>query len=258
MGIVTDTDRTIAGSWRTLRGSQKSSKGAPLYSLFVNRPLGRVLAAVAYRLDLRPNQVTGVSAVMTFAAVALIALARPSVLVGVAAMVLLCLGYALDSADGQLARLRGGGSLTGEWLDHVIDCAKTSAIHLAVLVSFYRYFALPRWLLVVPMVFAVSAAVQFFGMVLNEQLARNRRLQLGLGGVLPASTSPFWVTVVRAPVDYGVLCVVFGTFGLHPVFVALYALMTLAGVLHLGVLLPKWFRDMGRLDRLTAEEVRHG
>ena len=64
------------------------------------------------------------------------------------------LGYALDSADGQLARLRGGGSLTGEWLDHVIDSFKISTLHLAVLVMAYRFFPTPTWWLLVPLVFS--------------------------------------------------------------------------------------------------------
>jgi phosphatidylglycerophosphate synthase len=45
--------------------------------------------------------------------------------------VVLVLGYALDAADGQLARLRGGGSSLGEWLDHMIDSAKVVGPHLA-------------------------------------------------------------------------------------------------------------------------------
>ena len=57
---------------------------------------------------------------------------------GVVVSLLLILGYALDSADGQLARLLGGGTPEGEWLDHVIDSAKLATIHLAVLVSLYR------------------------------------------------------------------------------------------------------------------------
>ena len=53
--------------------------------------------------------------------------------------VLLASGYVMDSVDGQLARLRGSGSLSGEYLDHTVDCVKTATLHLAVLISWYRF-----------------------------------------------------------------------------------------------------------------------
>ena len=100
--------------------------------------------------------------------------------VGVLVTALLVLGYALDAADGQLARLRGGGSLLGEWLDHMIDSVKVAALHLAVLITLYRNFDLhPAWLLV-PIVFAITSSVHFFGMILVDLLGRVRRATAGL------------------------------------------------------------------------------
>ena len=132
---------------RQLQRAQKSSRGAPAYSLYVNRPLGRVLAAAAYGLRLTPNQVTAISAVFTFAGLAVLAIAPAEPWIGLLVAALLVLGYALDSADGQLARLTGGGSLSGEWLDHTVDSVKVVAFHLAVLVTLYRNFDLGRtWL----------------------------------------------------------------------------------------------------------------
>ena len=60
-------------------------------------------------------------------------------------------GYALDSADGQVARLTGGGSLLGEWLDHMIDSTKIAALHLAVLLHACRHTDLPAGWLLVPL-----------------------------------------------------------------------------------------------------------
>ncbi|RYF39098.1 MAG: CDP-alcohol phosphatidyltransferase family protein, partial [Comamonadaceae bacterium] len=111
-----------------LASAQKgAAKGAPAYSIWVNRRVGRLLAVIAYRLGLTPNQVTAVSAVFTFTGIALIAFAPVSIWMGIAVWLLLALGYAWDSADGQVARLRGGGSLSGEWLDHFVDAVKISA-----------------------------------------------------------------------------------------------------------------------------------
>ena len=45
----------------TLKSRQKSGKGAPAYSRFVNRRLGRYLAAAAYQAGLTPNAVTALS-----------------------------------------------------------------------------------------------------------------------------------------------------------------------------------------------------
>lgn len=128
---------------RELRGAQKSSKGVSLYSRYVNRPAGRLLAAGAYRAGLTPNQVTMISALFTFSSIVAVALVEPSWWLGVAVYAGLVVGFAFDSADGQLARLTGRGGPDGEWLDHVVDCAKMILVHSAVLISFDRFGALP-------------------------------------------------------------------------------------------------------------------
>ena len=58
-------------------------------------------------MHLTPNMVTAISAFFSFAAIAFLALVQPSVWLGLAVCLGLVLGYAFDSADGQLARLRG-------------------------------------------------------------------------------------------------------------------------------------------------------
>lgn len=60
---------------RRLSSAQKgAARSAPAYSRFVNRRIGRLLAAGAYKAGLSPNQVTGVSALHTFAGIALLVL----------------------------------------------------------------------------------------------------------------------------------------------------------------------------------------
>jgi phosphatidylglycerophosphate synthase len=131
--------RTFGAAMAALTDLQKTSKGAPAYSRLVNRRVGRVFASAAYVLGRTPNQVTALSALCTFSGIATIALVDPSVVSSIAVTLLLAVGYALDSADGQLARLRGGGSVSGEWLDHVVDAAKIATLHLAVLVNWFRF-----------------------------------------------------------------------------------------------------------------------
>ena len=232
-----------------LRSAQKSAKGGPPYSLFVNRPLGRVFAAAAYRLGRTPDQVTYLSALFTFAGIAGIALARPSLLVGVLVALALVVGYALDSADGQLARLRGGGSMAGEWLDHTIDSVKVVVVHVAVLVSFYRFFDLDVAWLLVPIAFAVASAVHFFGMILIDLLARTRRATLGIPAP-PRASADLPKTLLKLPTDYGLLCLAFVLLGLPDVFFWVYTFLAVATVGYTVLVIGKWRRDVVALDAL--------
>ncbi|MGW7575926.1 CDP-alcohol phosphatidyltransferase family protein [Streptomyces sp. NPDC054765] len=235
---------------RELSAAQKSAKGVSLYSRYVNRPAGRVLAAVGYTLRLTPNQVTMISAVFTFAGVVMIAALRPSPAAAAGIFAVLFLGFALDSADGQLARLTQGGSAAGEWLDHVVDCAKMLALHMAVLLSFYRHFGFsdPRCLLI-PVAFQFAAVMVFFGGILTEQLKRADRLKNGAGGPVPAAPGSTLRSVALLPVDYGVFCAVFLLFGSRDLFMAAYCALLAAHVLFMVAFLVKWYRELSAPGR---------
>ncbi|MGY1779069.1 CDP-alcohol phosphatidyltransferase family protein [Geodermatophilus sp. SYSU D01036] len=227
-----------------LRSTGKPSHHAPLYSRLVNRPLGRYLAAVAHRLGLTPDQVTTVSAVCTAVGIGLLALARPSWVVGVAVTLLLALGYALDSADGQLARLRGGGTRAGEWLDHMVDCAKGAAVHVAVLVSLYRFADAEPRLLLLPVLFGLVTTVMFFGTVLTDQLRRSGGTVAG-AGTGPRSAARSFLT---APADYGVLCLAFVFLPWTSVFLAVYAVLFVGTAAYLAAGLVRWHGQVAELD----------
>ncbi|MGW1791160.1 CDP-alcohol phosphatidyltransferase family protein [Streptomyces tubercidicus] len=235
---------------RQLSAAQKSAKGVSLYSRYVNRPAGRVLAALGYGLKLTPNQVTMISGVFTFAGVAMIAVLRPSPAAAAGIFAALVLGFALDSADGQLARLTGTGSAAGEWLDHVVDCAKMLALHMAVLVSFYRHFGLsdPRYLFV-PIAFQFCAVMVFFGGILTEQLKRADRLRSGTGGPAPTAPASTLRSVALLPVDYGVFCALFLLFGSPDLFLALYCCLLAAHLLFMVAFLVKWYRELSAPGR---------
>jgi phosphatidylglycerophosphate synthase len=233
---------------RQLQRAQKSKRGAPAYSLYINRPLGRVLAAAAYGTRLTPNQVTAISAVFTFSGLAVLALAPAVPLVGLLVAVLLVLGYALDSADGQLARLTGGGSLSGEWLDHTVDSIKVVAFHLVVLVTLQRNFDLDlRWLLV-PLAFAVASSVHFFGMILVDLFRRLRAAEPG--GPPTTLPAPSRLTsLLKVPTDYGVLCLAMLLLGFPGPFLTVYTVLAAAMVGYTALVLGKWGRDIAHLDR---------
>lgn len=235
---------------RELRGAQKSAKGVSLYSRYVNRPAGRVLAAGAHRAGMTPNQVTLTSALFTYGALASVALVGPSWTLGVLVWAALAVGFALDSADGQLARLTGRGGPDGEWLDHVVDCGKLLLVHTAVLISFYRFGELPSeaWLLLPPG-FQLAAVVTFCAGLLREQLGKAAVSARGPSWAASASAAP--VSRVRAvallPADYGVFCLVFLLLGAPGAFRAGYAVLAVVHTLFLAVFLAKWFRELKAL-----------
>ncbi|MCU1656625.1 MAG: CDP-alcohol phosphatidyltransferase, partial [Pseudonocardiales bacterium] len=232
---------------------QKSNRGAAGYSRWVNRRLGRQIAAVAYLRGLTPNQVSAISAVFTFAAIAAIAVFRSSWVVGVAAAAGLLVGYAFDSADGQVARLRGGGSPAGEWLDHVLDALKVSAFHIAIAIAWFRFFDLRHpSLLLVPLGFAVVSAVFFFALVLSDMLRRVERLKAGQSGVTTASLdpterAPILRSLVVLPNDYGVLALSVVLIGAQTAFVVVYTALFAANALFLAAGCVRWFREMRSL-----------
>ena len=229
-----------------LAGAQKgAARSAPAYSRFVNRRLGRLLAAGAYRAGLSPNQVTGVSAAFTFAGIALLILLPPSWASGAAVTLLLVLGYAWDSADGQVARLTGTGSAAGEWLDHMVDATKVSALPLAVAVGFYRHGVVADGWLLIPLAGAVIGAVLFFGMILTEQIRRAHGVQ---SVAATQGRAPWLRSLLVLPTDYGVLCLSFLLLGAPGVFLAVYAVLTAATAGYLVLAAAKWFREIRDME----------
>jgi phosphatidylglycerophosphate synthase len=228
-----------------LGGAQKgAARGAPAYSRFVNRRIGRYLAAAAYKLGLTPNAVTGVSALFTFSGIALLVALPPSWGQGAAIAVLLVLGYAWDSADGQVARLTGLGSPAGEWLDHVVDAIKVVTLPLALAVGLVLHDVVDRVWLVVPLVSVVVSSVLFFAMILTDQLRRAH----GVQSVAPTEGRFPWLrSVLVLPTDYGVLCWTFLLLGAPTLFLWVYAAITACTAGFLVLALVKWFREVRAL-----------
>lgn len=240
------SERRYGTALERLRTAQKPSAGTPLYSRLVNRPVGRRFAAFAYVLGWTPNTVTFVSAIFTFSAITLVALVSPTWWLGVLVSVMLMLGYALDSADGQLARLRGGGSVQGEWLDHTVDAAKVLTIHSAILISAFRHFDLPVAWLLVPIAYLAVDSLLFFGMMERDLL-----LARAAGGKAPASAASTGMlrAILILPSDYGLFCLVFLFLGLPMVFFGVYTLMLVCNTVLLLLALVKWYRQLGEYAR---------
>jgi phosphatidylglycerophosphate synthase len=228
-----------------LQSAQKPSRGVAAYGRLVNRPAGRLVAAAVHTFGMTPNQATAISAVLSAAGIALLALGRPSLGTAVGVVVLLAAAYVMDSVDGQLARLRGRGSVRGEWLDHTVDAFKTSSIHLAVAISWYRYPPVNnRAILLVPLAYSVIQSVTYFGLTILPTLRAGRE------PAQPPSTTPenplrMWLIL---PTDYGFLVWVFLLMAWPQVFVWAYSAMCALSAIMLAMALRKWWVELGILD----------
>ena len=230
------------GAHAALARAQKNGAGVPWYMRVVNRRLGRIIAAAAAPTRATPDMVTAASFVAFLAGAALLALVEPGIGMAIGAMLLLQLGFALDSADGQLARLRGTGSPAGEWLDHVVDSARHLLFHLAVLIGLYRFADVPDAVLLIPFAFALASTVRFFAQILAEQLAR-RDPMAG-----PESVPRFGVWI-QAPADTGLLNLVIVLWAWTTPFLWVYGAMAALNVLLLLATVVRRHRELSALPR---------
>ncbi|MFY1705039.1 CDP-alcohol phosphatidyltransferase family protein [Micromonospora sp. WMMA1923] len=124
----------------TVADFHRVNRGGGLFSESVSQWLGAVFALVAQRLGLRPTALTITNLLLGLAtSVTVVALAPavadgsvPAWLVGLVALVGWQVAYALDCADGQLARVTGQGSPAGARVDVLCDVAAQIALVAAL------------------------------------------------------------------------------------------------------------------------------
>lgn len=224
-------------SLRRLDAAQKPGAGVPAYTRWVNRRLARYLCAAAEQVGATPSAVSVLSILVTLSGLgAFLALHRTPLLAGVLAAVLLALGYALDSADGQLARLQQASSLQGEWLDHTLDAVRMPAVHLSIAAGFLLQGA--------PLLAIVAAAF--------SALASASFLSQNLGGLLRDRARAERVEVRRhqswllLPADPGVLCWTFVLWPVLPLFGLAYLALFATNVLHFLLSASRRWRELGK------------
>lgn len=183
--------------------AQKSANGVPPYTLYINRKLGRILAVLAAAVGITPNQVSLASFGISVLTLGYFVLAGARSVIGsVVGVVLLLFAYALDSADGQLARLTGMKSTVGMWLDHVLDSFRMPAFHMALcLVIYQAYPNLGSAQLYLLLLFGALGSALFFSNELKGYLLGDTWQAAPIGG--RAKVWLYW------PFDYGVMCLLF-------------------------------------------------
>jgi len=221
-----------------LRAVQKSGAGEPAYLRWVNRPLGARVAAIGYVAGATPNQVTAISGVLTLAGLVAVVVNGTNPVFAASATALLLAGFVLDSADGQLARLRGTGNPAGEWLDHVVDAVRLPLAHFAIVICLWRVGA-PPWALAMCLAFSITASVWFFAATLGGKLDTE-----GTG----RSTAKNWVSFAKIPYDTSALFFLLLALPWLPVFLAGYSILFVLTVAAATVALRRKFRTLGRLS----------
>jgi phosphatidylglycerophosphate synthase len=238
--------RSYRAAVSQLAAAQKSGAGVPAYLRWVNRGLGRRAAAAAWVLGLTPNMVTVLSALLSCCGLVVIAFLPGSWAASCSAAALLLAGFALDSADGQLARLSGTGSAAGEWLDHVVDAARLPLVHLAVAAHLYRANE-PLWVVMGAVAFLVLSSVWFFAQTLAEKLSPPSA---------PGADSPTWVSFIRLPYDPGFLYLTVALLAIRPAFVLAYLALFVVTAAVASMSLVRKYRSLAQLQPRPAAAGR--
>jgi phosphatidylglycerophosphate synthase len=117
---------------------------AMLWSRYVNRPLGGLIAQALLRTAVTPNMVSVACAFVTIAGAAIVLVAHGPMAptAAIAVFVLWEFSLALDNADGFLARARGTSSPFGAWLDQILDFVNHAAVAASLSVFAARALSL--------------------------------------------------------------------------------------------------------------------
>jgi phosphatidylglycerophosphate synthase len=176
-----------------------TNRGGGLFSESVSQPFGSAIAFVAARLGAAPTVLSLANLVFGLAtAVSVVALAGPAAAgqvpawtLGVIALLGWQIAYALDCADGQLARVTGQTSTAGGRLDILCDVAVQTGVvaALAAVAVAYRP-GTPTWLV------AIFAGTWMVNLVTSVMQAGPNS-----GSMLTSRSLP--VRVVKLVRDYG-------------------------------------------------------
>lgn len=176
-----------------------TNRGGGLFSEAVSQRLGAGFALTAYRLGLAPTALTLANLVLGLAvSVVVVANAGAGWWVGLLALVGWQVAYALDCADGQLARVTGKANPAGARVDVLCDVAAQIALVTAVsAVAVAHKPDTPTWLV------AVFAGTWMVNLVTSV-------LQSGpqAASMVPSRSLP--VRLVKLVRDYGAVIALAG------------------------------------------------
>ncbi|WP_026460547.1 CDP-alcohol phosphatidyltransferase family protein [Schaalia suimastitidis] len=226
---------------RQLDQAQKPGDGVPAYTRWVNRRGARLVAAAGAASGWSPNHVTALSFLLSLSGMVFLVVLPHTWWSGLPVGTLLALGYLFDSADGQLARLTGASSKTGEWIDHVVDAFRSPAIHLTLAVSVMIHAPHLWWFAIVALAYALVTSGQFLSQILAEAFVKGAGRAQRRGKTL--------TSFLLLPTDPGTLCWSFALWGLTNIFVPVYAVLAVLAVAHCALSLSRRYKDLRNLDQ---------
>ncbi|RKF24269.1 CDP-alcohol phosphatidyltransferase family protein [Micromonospora globbae] len=183
----------------TVADFHRTNRGGGLFSESISQWLGAAFAVAAHRLGLRPTALTITNLVLGLAtSVTVVALAGrvadgdvPAWVVGLLALVGWQVAYALDCADGQLARVTGQGSPAGARVDVLCDVAAQIALVAALgATAVAQHPSTPPWLV------AAFAGTWMVNLVTSV-------MQAGPNAASMVTSTSLPVRIVKLVRDYG-------------------------------------------------------
>ncbi|WDZ85904.1 CDP-alcohol phosphatidyltransferase family protein [Micromonospora cathayae] len=190
----------------TLADFHRVNRGGGLFSEALSQWLGAAFALTAQRLGLKPTVLTITNLVLGLAtSVTVVASADrvaagdvPAWVVGLVALVGWQVAYALDCADGQLARVTGQGSAAGARVDVLCDVAAQIALVTALgTVMVAQRPSTPVWLV------AAFAGTWMVNLVTSV-------MQAGPNAASMVTSSSLPVRLAKLVRDYGAVIFVAG------------------------------------------------
>lgn len=175
-------------------------KGGLPYTVYINRPVGNFIAKIVPSW-VTPNMITIISFFVFCGCVVFMPFVNnftESIILTAAFL----FQYALDSADGILARRRNISSPIGEWLDHSLDGIRILVLHIAVLVTFF----LNSNDFQVIHLFAVSLGIVSMGgnFITNQLKVKILNVRSGDAIASLNGFKSFMVKIIFLPADSGV------------------------------------------------------
>lgn len=156
--------------------SLRHSAGGHLLTRLVSQRLGAVIAWLASRAGFSPSAVTLLGTLVFLLSGILYVSLPQGAAYALLCLALLQLAYALDCADGQLARATARTSAFGAWLDVACDYVRNIVLGMAVAIWLARNQVTLEWAVTAGAVFSAGAAVQLHTVTVLRRDQREARL----------------------------------------------------------------------------------
>ncbi len=234
---------SIKNNYNSLSRSQKKGAGTPAYTRFINRFLGRLIASFLAEFNISPNTISVVSGLITISSFILF-LIIPTITFwhSLILVLLLYFGYALDSADGQLARLLKKQSKHGDWLDHTFDAVKiplsqgVAAFYIVTNLTFLS----TKHIIFYLMIISLACANYMSGILKSKLLVSNNKSFYND----KSKSSNIFRSFITLPLDYGIFISMFLFTYNTKLFFVIYSLWGIVFILYSLLLLLKSWREL--------------